>query len=147
MTPSPRRRGAQPGNRNNLRHGFYARHLRRSESSDLASSDFKGLSDEISLIRVFIRRMVALVEATDDPFEFLYIVRTLCMASDTLTRLIRSHQALNAGNSGPLDVLNQALEQVVSEWKIAQSSPPSNTPSSPNSPLPPHAPPPLDPPI
>ena len=52
----PRRRGAPFGNRNALKHGFYARNFDPGDTKDLDEHEFDGLTDEIILLRVYIRR-------------------------------------------------------------------------------------------
>jgi hypothetical protein len=60
MTPDPqpkRHPGAQPGNTNALRHGFYSRRFCRAEKDDLQRNLLNNLDDEIALLRVAIRRV------------------------------------------------------------------------------------------
>ena len=54
---SARRSAAMLGNRNALKHGFYARKMIPLELSDLDTALGDGLTDEIALLRVIIRRV------------------------------------------------------------------------------------------
>jgi len=54
----PRKRGAQPGNRNSLRHGLYSRSFRQVELSDLKHVQ-AGLESEIAMLRVVQNRLLA----------------------------------------------------------------------------------------
>jgi hypothetical protein len=61
-TPGKRKKGAQPGNGNALRHGFYSRSFTRSDMSSL-DSDVKGeFHDEINLARVNANRLAELLK-------------------------------------------------------------------------------------
>jgi len=55
----PRPRGAQPGNTNALKHGFYAKHFNQLELSDLETALSGGLDNEIEMLRVAQRRTFA----------------------------------------------------------------------------------------
>ncbi len=61
-----RTRGAQPGNTNALKHGFYSKRFSDLELTDLESALGEGLGDEIALLRVLIRRFVESIEAQQD---------------------------------------------------------------------------------
>ena len=61
-----RSRGAQPGNTNALKHGFYSERFSQLELTDLETALGEGLGDEIALLRVLIRRFVEAIEAQPD---------------------------------------------------------------------------------
>lgn len=63
-TLSNRRRGAPPGNKNALQHGFYSRHFDALEDSDLDLFLITDLDNEIHMLRVAMRR---LFEGTQTP--------------------------------------------------------------------------------
>ena len=87
---NPRKRGGQPGNHNALKHGYYARHFRPSEIEDLEQLT-PGLQDEINMIRIFIRRVIAGTDPDATLAENLEVMRHLSFATLTLTRLVRTH--------------------------------------------------------
>jgi len=61
MSPSNRKPGAQPGNSNALRHGFYARSFTKAELLGL-ESDIQGeFTDEIELARTNAGRLAELL--------------------------------------------------------------------------------------
>ena len=84
--PGGRKRGAQPGNKNALKHGFYAGNFSSTELTDLEVSLAKGLGDEIALLRVLIRCFACDLEAKDalDPSES---AGHLAIISDAMVRL------------------------------------------------------------
>ena len=50
--------GAPKGNLNAIKHGFYSRRFRTGESQQLKSLAEPGLSDEIEMLRLVIRRVI-----------------------------------------------------------------------------------------
>ena len=67
MDPENKKRpGGQPGNFNALKHGFYSARFSDLENSDLSEKLSSGLVDEISLLRVLLRRFF---HALDDKEE------------------------------------------------------------------------------
>lgn len=80
METQPRNRGAQPGNRNALRHGFYsqaklgAERLRQMEASRTGGSS----RDLVDLLRVELFRLVSVGDY--DPFALAAVARALVAA-------------------------------------------------------------------
>jgi len=60
-----RGRGAQPGNLNALRHGFYSRYFRSIELADLDQLS-AGLESEIAMLRVQTRRFLEVLETAGE---------------------------------------------------------------------------------
>jgi hypothetical protein len=84
-----RRRGGQPGNINAATHGFYSRQLQPVDLAEIDQAQFASVDQEIELLRISIRRLIetsvqpkTIAEANDQ-------VRTLCLAMQTLTSLVR----------------------------------------------------------
>ena len=131
-SPSPRR-GAPPGNLNALKHGFYARQFKKAELTGLEQCDFDGLNDEIAILRVYIRRLIQQGSDTTDLYETAGILRILCLATASLTRLIKTQHFLVSGGEDPLmSDLRRALDEVTQELEngtFPSSLPPSSPPS------------------
>jgi hypothetical protein len=52
-----RKRGAQPGNHNALKHGYYSKEFNRKEKHDLdAAAEMEGIDAEIALLRYEIKK-------------------------------------------------------------------------------------------
>jgi hypothetical protein len=67
---SKRRRGAQPGNQNAQRHGFYAKSFTENELQDLDSNIKGEFHDEIALARINAARLAELLKDYQNmPFE------------------------------------------------------------------------------
>jgi hypothetical protein len=90
MKNPPRLPGAQPGNSNALKHGFYTRRFNKHDLSGVENTNIKGLTEEIALIRVFTRRLVEACDPSADVYDLAGILRSICLASDTITRIIRA---------------------------------------------------------
>ncbi len=111
---SQRRRGAQLGNKNALKHGFYARRVPELQDAALEALDteFPGLEEEILVLRVYIRRMLEQSGSYYRLHDGLSVVRTLSLALATLVRLIREHRYLTANPTETQAILRQAREDI-----------------------------------
>lgn len=77
-----KKRGAQPGNINALKHGFYSRALDDAEKMDMElASGVEGIDDEIALLRVKIKSVLE-----KDPENIMLILQ----ATNTLAGLVRT---------------------------------------------------------
>lgn len=89
--PDKRRKGAQPGNSNAIKKGFYSRYFKKRDITDLQKHDFEGLKDEIDLFRVQIRRISEMSSGINNLHDALDYLNCLSNAIDSLTRLVRTH--------------------------------------------------------
>jgi len=105
----PRRRGAQPGNQNALKHGFYSASFEELENNLLASHENDDQASEANLIRVLIKRTMDTManEQNLSLEEYLSALRTISFATAVLERLKRSRwfqpgmdSSLDDDNSG-----------------------------------------------
>jgi len=122
MNSTGRKRGAQPGNHNALKHGFYSHRFNRLELSDLDTALGDGLEDEIALLRVIIRRVFEY--AADDEKQNLdqwsRTLNTLGAASTRLAALIRTQQVVSGGGSSVLDLLSEAIGGISHELGLSE---------------------------
>lgn len=79
-----RKRGAQPGNKNALKHGFYSGRFKKIELDDLDVVN-AGVQDEIALLRISIRRLFEHV--TDEGVDVETWINYLNSISAALARL------------------------------------------------------------
>ena len=92
--PQKRKRGAQPNNTNALKHGFYSHRFNNLELTDLDTTLSEGLTDEIALLRVIIRRVFEYADsAAQDLDTWSHALNTLGAASTRLAGLLRTQQA------------------------------------------------------
>ncbi len=81
------KRGAQPGNQNARKHGFYSKALKEAEKLELAeAADVDGLDAEIAVLRLKLRQ---LLEEHPDRID-LHM-----RAANTLARLIRTRYSIS----------------------------------------------------
>ena len=120
-TRKSRRRGGQPGNNNARKHGFYASHLPQSDRRALATSKFSGLTEEIALMRASIRRIVSLTPPPDDFYANLDWLRTLCLATTALTRMVRTDAQLGTDDSEFAQARDIALRELAKELGFDRS--------------------------
>ncbi len=118
MPPSSRHKGGQPGNNNALKHGFYTRRFRKRDLSGVESINLKNLAEEIALIRIFTRRMVE--ESVQDPdyYDNISVLRAICLASGTITRVIKTQSFLANDRSDFFASVDEAIRQVRIEMGI-----------------------------
>ena len=115
-----RRRGAQPGNANALKHGFYSRHMRAGESADL-SAIMPDLNSEISMLRVLAGRAVAAITKADNITltDWSMLLNSIGAAFIRIGSLTRSQQFLSGDDQTVNSALSQALATVLSDWKVS----------------------------
>ena len=108
------KRGAPLGNTNALKHGFYSKQLRAMRADGPLPEEITdriGLSDEIAMLRLFTRRLIRMGSDIEDLETAISLLRVLCLASTTLTRLLRT-QALFAQENELADAISQALDEL-----------------------------------
>jgi hypothetical protein len=82
--------------------------------------DYNGLMEEIAIIRLYARRLIELDNPSADISQVANILRILCLASITITRLVKTSQFLqSSGNSNDSD-LHMALVHLTSVLKLDQ---------------------------
>jgi len=121
---SSRRRGAPSGNKNAVKHGFYTRQFLRADIRDLQNNQVIDLTDEIKLIRVYIRRVLEWHVPQGQDFnashldfpQSIELLRALSLASICMNRLIRTQHLLTPDPTA-MDALHDALEQMVADMK------------------------------
>lgn len=86
-----RKRGGQPGNRNAMQHGLYARQLREFQGGQDA---VEGLTDQIAMLRLAVRETVQRAEAEPKPETDLELLRAVTVACTALNRLVKTHKFL-----------------------------------------------------
>ncbi len=86
------RRGAQPGNRNALKHGFYSSAFKQQEKAVLSRTAAIDLSGEIDLIRVTCLRFLEAIQQAPDPIDVqtcLAALRLVNLSALSIARMIR----------------------------------------------------------
>ena len=114
-----RRRGAQPGNRNALKHGFYGRYFENLEAGDLDAVQADGLQDEIAMMRIVTRRVLKYSQRIENIEDAITVLGALGIASKRLANLLKTQKILGEDRSGDAAAaISQALSEVVKELGI-----------------------------
>ena len=113
MPQSIRKRGAQPGNMNALKHGFYSRSFRAMEGIDLSCMS-EGLVDEIALMRIMVRRVFEAANTeNNDLEEWSGLLGTLGLATTRLAYLLKVQKVIAGGNGNDIAAaLSEALKDI-----------------------------------
>ncbi len=116
-TPHGKRKaGAQPGNTNALKHGFYSRSFKRQETQDLDAYLATGLEDEIVMMRIAIRRVMNLAEP-ESLEEAVLALRALGHASSRLAGLLKVQKELGGEADRVSAALAEALNDVLKDLR------------------------------
>ena len=127
LTPLPKRhRGGQPGNINALKHGFYTRRFNQTDLAGVESTDYNGLMEEIAIIRLYARRLIELDDQSTNITQVSNILRILCLASLTITRLVKTSQFLQVNGNTSASDLHKALEEITHLLNLDKPDPPSD---------------------
>ncbi len=108
--------GAPKGNLNALKHGFYSRLFRASETHELPD-ELSSLEHEITLLRVMIRRTMLLADGIDDLKEATRVLDALGAAAARLAGLLRTQKSLYEPHSQVADEISVAIQQVNQELR------------------------------
>src|SRR5688572_17763585 len=96
---SNRKRGGQVGNRNAFKHGFYSELFKQAERENLSKIQNTDLSNEIDMLRVQLHRYLESEADVLNEINYetrLQALRTVSLAAESLTRLIRTHIILHS---------------------------------------------------
>lgn len=86
MARTKRQRGAQPGNENARKHGFYSHVMNEANRVEMQyASEVEGIDEEITLLRLKIRELLE-----RDPNN----IELLLSATNTLSRLVKTRYNL-----------------------------------------------------
>ncbi len=121
-SPSPRHRGGQLGNLNALKHGFYARRLKKRDLDGVEATDVKTLIEEISLLRVFTRRLIENLDPHAGAYELAAVVRILCVALKSITSAMKAQHWLAINDSSTDEELHTALLQFWAEVEARKAA-------------------------
>ena len=108
MSQAARKRGAQPGNLNALKHGYYSKaldHAAQVRLSEARGLDPADLAEEVALLR---ERLWTLLNASPEKFELISLM------ARTLTRTVATHYAMGGTAA---ERLYTATERVLDDMR------------------------------
>lgn len=117
-----KKRGAQPGNINALKHGFYSRFFNVGEITDLETIA-PDLTAEIALLRVVNRRLFDRLSSMESSSEINlgdYTALTALLSSTALrlSSLMRANQYITGNSTDLGQALIDALQDTIQELDI-----------------------------
>ena len=114
-----RKPGAQPGNTNALKHGFYSRRFNKIENQDLESSSLDDLSGEIALLRVFTRRVFELAQDVDDLDQAVHLLSVFSLSVGKLSSAQRTRAFIRSlGHDETTQAIHQAITEIARELSL-----------------------------
>ncbi|MCJ7626317.1 MAG: hypothetical protein MUO76_22730 [Anaerolineaceae bacterium] len=117
-----RRRGAPIGNTNAIKHGFYARKFKPTDLTGIDDFEFSGLDEEITMLRIYIRRVIEMGADVQDLPRAMALLRVFSLATISLTRLIRTQHIISPDPDNISQWLSVAINQATSELFVDPDS-------------------------
>lgn len=122
----PKKRGAQPANKNAFKHGFYSKYFNAFEAKALSAIPLTDLSGEIGLMRVNVDRFMQTYTAALENLDYqqrLAGLRAITLAVGRIVGLAR----IRTGADKNLDEYNEFVRRLQSLPEEDLQFPPSPT--------------------
>jgi len=117
--PAKKTRGAQPGNKNALKHGFYADGFLEGENNHLDAAIADDLASEINMLRIQSRRMFLMSDGITDLEIASDVLGALGLAATRLATLLKTQSYLTGGQDADVkEAISTALAAIVEEFKL-----------------------------
>jgi hypothetical protein len=108
-----RRVGAQPGNQNQLKHGFYASHFQPDPDEWKRAERAQGLDEEIKMLRLLMHKTFCLAGQVDDPAAQARISAAIGMAGSRIGRLLLINEGLKKSQK---QIEQEEAADIIIEW-------------------------------
>lgn len=106
------RRGAQPGNRNAFKHGFYAKNLGLVSPSELDEFELRNLLGEAAMLKDYMYILYNCNLEVRDSAVLAETLRGLSLAGMALSRLLQVHTDIRIAHSEPSSTLKSLLSEM-----------------------------------
>ncbi len=110
-----RKRGAQPGNLNAFKHGFYSKLFEPLDREDIENLLSMNLEEEIVMLRNATQNTFSLVHQVDDIDQAIKVLGALGLASIRTSRLLKSQKEIGNGDQA-FSVVSNILKEILKEW-------------------------------
>ena len=110
-----RKQGAQPGNLNAFKHGFYSKLFEPLDREDIENLLSMDLEEKIVMLRKATQHTFGLACQVDDIDQAIKVLGALGLASIRTSRLLKSQKELGDGDQA-LSVVSNAINEVLKEW-------------------------------
>ena len=114
-----RKSGGQPGNLNVLKHGFYSKHFQNSELEDL--DEARDLQEEITMMRVVIRRLLKMARGCKDMGELVTVLEALGLASTRVAGLMKTRKFIGGDEDSFDEQINSVIDEITRDWPIRKA--------------------------
>ncbi len=120
---TPRQPGAQPGNFNALKHGFYSRRFSDMERLDLEALMEDGLDSEIAMLRIVTRRVLDLPGGVEDLETAFKLLAFLSLASGRIAAMqrVKVHLASNQPDEIKT-IFSETIDETLYEMRNPKAS-------------------------
>lgn len=116
---TPRKRGGQPHNTNAVKHGFYARYFRPAEVKDLSDLNLGDLVAEVEVMRIYIRRLLAVGGEPTTLNEAIHILDSLANSTLAVSLLLtRNRLLMGSIETQIMDAFQEALSTLTGELDL-----------------------------
>ncbi len=116
-----RSRGAQPGNTNALKHGFYSPRFNGGEIQSLTLfKEHIDVVSEIKMLRVAVDRVISRLGEHCDIRECVALLNVLTRAAGRIGHLIRLQKFIYGDQNSISALLYAALEDVAEEYDLVR---------------------------
>jgi len=99
--------------------GFYSHQFNEVETKDLEALLADGLQDEIDMLRVMMRRVMALAKGVEDQDQAVRSLGSLSLAAIRLARLLKIQKDLGYSNDRTTKAVSSAIFSVMEEWNLS----------------------------
>ena len=125
VKPHKKRVGAPNGNRNALRHGYYAKNLGIDPPAQLDEREMRNLLGEVAMLKDYMYILYHRNLESHDSIVLTETLRALAMAGMSLSRLLLVHQQIRvyapASNSTLKDLLHDMDSAAARAGRISSS--------------------------
>lgn len=123
MTEEIRNQGAQPGNSNTKKRGFYSMRFSTEEIERLERHDPFSIESELQILRIYISRLTTLIPEGKLGEEDLKALNTLASLMQSLALLLKTRAPTKTKKRRPPITIEEAL----AEWRAQKRSEHSQT--------------------
>jgi hypothetical protein len=109
-----RKQGAQPGNLNAFKHGFYSKLFEPLDREDIENLLSMDLEEEIVMLRKATQHTFGLAYQVDDIDQAIKVLGALGLASIRTSRLLKSQKEIGNGDQA-LAEIRDAIKEVLKE--------------------------------
>lgn len=116
---SSRKRGGQPHNTNAVKHGFYAQYFHPAEVKDLSALNLGDLVAEIEVMRIYIRRLIALGGEQTTLDGAIHILDSLANSTLAVSLLLtRNRLLMGSIETQIMDAFQEAISTLTGELDL-----------------------------